>query len=578
MSKRPPPVTGSPRGFFFFPLSFCAVFPGGSGMKFGRPVILLLVLSLALLTGRAQSVTSYRSALPQQVRSGKLRGPQHLNDYVKDGKLSLNLRDAILLALENSSDVEIDESQIQDQKMSVLNTYGPFDPLLQGTLQVNRTSSPGYTELQGVGQSSNATFNSLSQTGTIQYTQTLQTGTNFQASISSNKYSTNSSFYYYNPFFNSSLNFQVIQPLLRGAGRFANIAPIIIARAGLAQSRANFEAEVSDAILRVVQQYWAAVQARGNVDVSQKSYDLAEASYEHEKRALELGALPPLDIYRSQSEVAARHVQVLQTEYALTQAQEDLRLTIGADQDDQIRKLPLDLTESSEVKPDSETMDMEALLAKALSRRPEIEAAARALDGDRANIRLARNQRLPNLSFTGIYQSNGLGGNQYNLLTGQLISLGGFESSFGQLGGFGYPTYGGTLQLALPLKNHAADATLGTAMVTQNRDLTAAQQAREVITREVSNAVHQMEEAKLALAAAKTSYDLAQKSLQADQRKYELGAETNFFVLDSQTRLAQTELVLLQTQVGYQLARAALYHATGEILDPYQVQIRELAK
>ena len=64
----------------------------------------------------------------------------------------------------------------------------------------------------------------------------------------------------------------------------------------------------------------------------------------------------------------------------------------------------------------------------------------------------------------------------------------------------------------------------------------------------------------------------------ADQRKFELGAETNFFVLDSQTKLAQAELVLLQTQVNYQIALAALGHATGNLLDPYQVQIIELSK
>ncbi len=547
-------------------------------MKCGRRGLLLLVLSLSVLIGRTQSLKSYRSALPEEVRSGKLRGPQHLADYVKDGKLSLSLRDAILLTLENSSDIQVGQSQIQDQKMAVLNAYAPFDAQLQGTLQVNRSSSPGYTELQGVGQSSNATFNSLFQAGTIQYTQTFQTGTNFQASVLSNKNSTNSSFYYFNPFFSSSLNFQVIQPLLRGAGRFANVAPIVIARSKLAQSQASFEAEVSDAILRVVQQYWAAVLAKDNVDVSQKSYDLAEASYEHDKRALELGALPQLDIYRSQSEMAARRVLVLQAEYALAQAEEDLRLTIGADQDGQIHKLPLDLTENPAVKGNGEAMDPDALLARALSRRPEIEAAARALDADHASIRLAHNQLLPNLSFTGLYQSGGLGGDQYNLLTGQLISVGGFDSSFSQLFGFGYPTYGGTLQLTLPLKNHAGEAALGTALVTQRQDLTAAQQGRETITREVSDAVHQMEEAQLALDAAKTSYDLAQKSLAADQRKYELGSETNFYVLDSQARQAQSELVLLQTQVSYQLARAALNHATGDILEPYQVQIRELAK
>ena len=546
-------------------------------MKLACPGILSFLVLLCALPAHSQSSGSYHS-LTQDLRSGKLHGPKHLKDYVIDGKLSLSLHDAILLALENNSNIRIDQTQIESQKFSLLNTYTPFDPLLQSSLNINRSSSPGYTQLQGVGQSGTGTFNSLSQTGQLSYTQTFETGTQVVVTALSNKNSTNSSFYFYNPFYNSDVGFQFTQPLLRGAGRFANEAPIIIARRGLAQSQAAFRAEVSDMILQVIQQYWAAVEAHGNLQVNQESLKLAEASYDHDKRALELGALPPLDIYRSQSEFAARRVQAIQSEYALTQAEDALRFSIGADQDPQIRALPLNLTENPEVAGKLESVDLQTELDQALSSRPEVEASAAAIDADRASIRLAHNQLLPNLSFTGFYQTNGLGGNQYNLETGQLISTGGFDSSFGQVFGFGYPGYGGTLTLQLPLKNYAAKASLGTALVTQSHDLYSSRQVQEEITREVNDAVSQLEQAKLALEAAKTSLDLAQKSLAADQRKYELGAETNFFVLDSQTRLAQTELVLLQTQVNYQLARAALSHATGDILQPYHVQITELAK
>ena len=87
-----------------------------------------------------------------------------------------------------------------------------------------------------------------------------------------------------------------------------------------------------------------------------------------------------------------------------------------------------------------------------------------------------------------------------------------------------------------------------------------------------------MEVPKVALEAGKASFDLAQKTLASEQRKFELGAETNFFVLDAQTRVAQAELVLLQTQVSYRLALAAVGHATGDLLAPYHVQIAELSK
>ena len=503
---------------------------------------------------------------------------EHLRAYIKDGKLSLSLQDAIQLMLENNSNIRVEETQVETQKFALLGAYQPFDPLLTSSINVNRYSSPGYSQLQGVGQSTSSTLNSLSQTGQITYTQTFTTGTNIVAAISSSKSSTNSSFNYFNPYFNSLVSFQFTQPLLRNAGRFANTAPLIIARRTLQQSRASFTAQVNDSILQVVQQYWIAVQARGSLDVNRESLKLAESSYARDKRALELGALPPLDIYRSESEVAARKVQIIQSEYALTQAEEALRLAIGAEQAPEFRALEFDLTEKPQSEGALESVDAATVLTAALDHRPEIEVTKDALAIDDVSIRLAKNHLKPDLSLTGFYQSNGLGGNQYNLATGQLLAPGGFGSSFGQVFGLGYPGYGGTLTLNLPIRNRGAQANLGTALVSRSHDAYSGRQIQEQITQEVSLAIHQFEEAKLALAAGGVSFDLAQKSLAADQRKYELGAETNFFVLDSQTRLAQAELVLLQTQVNYKIALAALGHATGDLLDPYHVKIDDLSK
>lgn len=543
------------------------------GMHLGCALLLVL---FALTPAWAQKNESYHDLLTARVRSSSLPPPEHLKDYVQDGKIRLSLRDAILLMLENNSDVQINETQIESRKFTLLNAHAPFDPTLQSQLLLNRYSYPGYTQLQGVGESSNAILNSLTQTGIVTYSQMLTTGTTLAAQINSSKFSTNTSFNFFNPYFTTTLNFQFTQPLLRNFGRFANTAPLVIARRSLAQSRAGFEAEVNDAVLQVINQYWLAVQAQGSLDVQQRSLQLAQVSYDHDKRALELGALPPLDISRSESEVAARKVQVIQATYQLQQADEALRLLIGADRDPQLYAMDLALTEKPEPTGDLLNIDKEAALRKALEQRPEIEAARDALANDADSIHLARNQLLPNLTLNGFYQGSGLGGNQYDLFSGQLISTGGFTSSFNQI--FGYPGYGGTLTLNLPIRNRAAKANLGNALVSRTHDLYSQGQIQERITQEIQNTAEQLEEAKLALSAGTASFDLARKTLTSEQRKYELGAETNFFVLDAQTRLAQAELVLLQTQVSYQIAVASVGHATGDLLDPYHVQIEELTK
>ena len=557
-------------------------------MHLSRVALGSLLCSSLFMAPRAESQTreTYRGLMTPQVRSDKLPVPQHMREYVVDGKLRLSLRDAVLLTLENNSSVHVQEAQVESEKFTLLRAYQPFDPLLQSKFDVNRFSFAVNNPFQAAGVTTNAPFNSLTQTAQVNYTQTFQTGSNIAIGLNGSRNSTGPGQFFFDPSYTTTLNLQFSQPLLRNRGLLVNRAPLVIARRTLQQSRATFEAQVSDAVLLLVNQYWAVVQARGTLDVERKSLAAADASYQHDKRALELGALPPLDIYRSESEVATRRVQMIQGEYALKKAEDALRLTIGADQDDYFRALDLALTEKPEAEGELQNTDEESALQQAIARRPEVGAILLALANDETNVRVAHNHLKPDLSLSGFYQSSGLGGNQYNLIidqttgqvTSQLISRGGLGSSFSQLFGFGFPGYGASLTLNLPVKNRAAQADMGSALVSRHRDLYSAQLVREQITLEVTNAVHQLEEAKLTLAAGKTAVDLAQKALAAEQRKYELGAQTIFFVLDSQTKLAQAELDLLQAQVNYQVARAAVDHATGGLLAPFQVQIAELTR
>jgi outer membrane protein TolC len=77
---------------------------------------------------------------------------------------------------------------------------------------------------------------------------------------------------------------------------------IYIAQRNLRQTQATFQAEVSDILYLVITQYWNVILNRQAYEVQKRSFEAAERSYEHDKKALSLGALPPLDIYRSESE------------------------------------------------------------------------------------------------------------------------------------------------------------------------------------------------------------------------------------------------------------------------------------
>ncbi|MGO9271682.1 MAG: TolC family protein [Terriglobia bacterium] len=508
----------------------------------------------------------------------QVKGPEGLRDYVADGKLRLTLHDAVRLALLNNTDVRVDQLQIENAKYGVLSAYGPFDPQFQTNYNSNRTSSPATSQLQGAGTSTTSTVTSLSQQSTSTYSQTFQTGTNVNLQFSGSKGDTNSSFYFINPYLSAGLDLQFTQPLLRNRGLFPNRAPIVIAHRNLTQSRDTFEAQVSTTLQQVIDQYWQVVLARESLRVAQSSFEQAQKSYEHDKRALELGALPPLNIYQSESQMAQRRVQVIQQEYALKQAEDAFRPLVGADLDPYISVLDLDLVEDPDPKGELLTVDAKTALDQALQHRPELRALEQQLQNDDTSLRLAHNSLLPDLELTGLYASNGIGGNQLSTATPPTVIPGGFGNALGQLWGFDYPTYGFTLSLNLPLRNRNAAARLGQASVQKRSDLYQLRRQNQSIGLDVVSAVHQLEQAKLSLEAAKISRDLAQKNLEAEQRKYELGSEQIQFVLQAQTDLATAESGLVQAEVGYQMAVAAADHATGNLLDHQHVQVSSLTQ
>jgi len=549
-----------------------------------RLVLCLVLFCVAGSILPAQTVherETYRGLTNSQTVSDTLPGPKYMREHVVDGKLRLTLQDAVIVTLVNNSGVRLQELNIENAKYALLGAHSPFDPLLQASFNAERSISQQFSQLSGVTSTSLGTpLSTLNQFTQVNYSQTFETGTNFQANFSVNKLSTNSTFNFFNPSVSSVLNFQFTQPLLRNRWLFANRAPLVIARRNLRGSRAMFEVQVSNTIQLVVTQYWNVVQARGNLEVARTSLDAAEATYKHDKRSLELGALPPLDIYRSESQVAGRRLGVIQSEYALKQTEDAFRQTMGADVDPYFRALDLDLTEAAEPAVELPNTDVGTALQEALVKRQELEVARQSLANDDTSILLAHNNLLPDLRLSGNYSGNGLGGNEYDISNTPptLISTGGFSDSVSQLFGFGYPSYGVTLTLNLPVKNRSAQAALGSALVSRRHDLYTDRQIREQITYDVTNAVHQLEQAKISMAASKEAVDLARKTMAAEQRKYELGTGQIFLVLEAQTELATAEQNRLQAEIGYQLAVAALNYSTGSSLEPYGVQIDELIR
>src|SRR5579872_2923225 len=340
-----------------------------------RTLILFTLLAVSLSTWSAASSVAQdvpsTDSLHQQLKpfrtNATLPDPQSIGGHVADGKLKLSLHDAVQLMLLNNTEVRLNQLSFQRSVFNLQRSFSPFDPLLTSSFSPQRSTSPTASTLSGA-----TTLSNLNQSTAVGLSELFAPGTTFGFSFNTSRSVTNSSFTTFNPSINSAITFQLSQPLLKGRGVAVTRGPITIARRNVKQSQANFTVQINDSILSVINQYWSLVQAQKDLSVLQASLKLADESYKRDKRALELGAISPLDIYRSEATVAQRRLGVLQAEYAIKPLEDQLRRTLGIDLDLQHMGLDLELTESLNEPGDQATMDIAAATELAFSHRPEL--------------------------------------------------------------------------------------------------------------------------------------------------------------------------------------------------------------
>ena len=321
--------------------------------------------------------------------------------------------------------------------------------------------------------------------------------------------------------------------------------------------------------------YWNVISARENVRVAESGRNNASEFLKYMQKQLELGALSPLDIYNPQQSLANAELSVSQARFNLATAEDALRHQVGADLDPEIRKLPISLTESVDLGPaDSMAVDREQAVTKALANHPALKQALQKLDSDDLSIQSAKNGLLPNLAFSMYYQSNGTGG-MFDPSRSTIVAAGGptavipggISDALGQMFGFGYPTYYAALTLNLPIKSRTASATMATATVQKRTDMLNLRNQQQGIRLNILNGVTKLEGAEEQLKLAKTAMDFAQKNLDAENTKFQLGTEINQNVINAQNVLVQAESAVVTNQIGVRLNLLNLLTQTGDLLD-----------
>lgn len=540
----------------------------------GRPLFLFFLLAFNAFAQLSSfpKPSYFRETFARSRTRVELQPPVKLRDAVVDGKLSLSLKKYIELVMANNTDIAIQMLSVESPKNAITRAFAPWDPQAVASFANTKSSTPSTGALQGA-----STVVSLSQPANFTYSQTLPTGMQYSVSFGATKSTTNSSFATLNPELFSNFTVSVTQPLIRNRGDYINRVNLMMARSRLKGAEYNLKANLLQMLNTAENAYWDLVQAQQSLRVQESARKLADDSLKLSQKQLELGAISPLDIYNPQQQLATAELGVSQARFQIAQAENVLRRQIGADLDEKVRDLPIEVTEAVDLPLESVIYDVQEEVQKALAGRPEIKAAVQNLDVDDLGIVQAKNEILPDLSLNALYTTQGVGGVFYQRTnvfdnsgnSSQIVTTvpGGFSDALSQMFGFGYPLYQFGATLRLPIKSHQAVADMADAMVSKKRDALTLRTTQQQVRLDVLTAMTNLESSKDSVRLAIVARDFSKKTLDAENQKYQLGTEQIQFVLQAQNTLVQADSVVVTNQVGLRRSILNLLTRTGELLD-----------
>ena len=485
--------------------------------------------------------------------------------------LELSLDDAIQQALENNLSVQISRLSRQSSTFALSAARRVYTPNLVLDTNLQESLSPAESQLDGAVQSESDNLNY-----NLRFEQQLPFGANYSVQFNNNRLATNNAFFTFNPRYRSTLNAQVTQPLLQNFRADPQRRQIVVSQNGERQAGHEFETSVLDVLRDVQNAYWDLVFAIRSHEVATQSLELAQDLLRNNQVQVEVGTMAPIDVLQAQAEAAAREEELILAEEAIRQTEDALKALIRDPDgvgfwDGEIR--PVDAPSGEDY-----PVDTEDAIRVALQRRPELRSQRVQLDTNQYDVRFFRNQTLPQVDLVGLVQLTGVGGTQLvrEGFFGPAVDTipGGYGDALSQMSGLDYRDWRVGLSFSYPIGPNQAHASHAQAQTDLTRQREAVRQQEVLIAQEVRTAVRQVETNRRRIDASRVARELQEASLDAEQKKFEVGMTTSYFIVQAQRDLAQARANELQAIIDYNKAIVAVERAQGTLAERSRVTVR----
>jgi outer membrane protein len=525
--------------------------------------VAVLALSTLGTTARAQQVsdTRIRELIAQAAASVATGGSQAqpMTAMANDTRtvVPLTLDDAIKLALDRNLDIAVQRLNPEINDIAVARIRSVYHPSLTSTIS-------------GAGLSQLPTSQLIGGTNVVQDTQTVNGGIaqsvpwgggSLSVSLNNLRQTTTSNNSLYNPGLQSVWSGVYTQPILRGFRTESTRQQMGVTKVNRDISDVQLRATITNTLSNVRNAYWDYVFAVQSVDVAQQSVALATQLVRDNQTRVEVGTMAPIDVVQAQSQAATQQQNLVTAQGAMRTAELALKRLIVGGQQDQNWNVRLNPVDRPDFRP--EAIDLEAAVRRALSERTDLDVAKKTMQANDITLKYLRDQLLPQADLQATYGLAGIGGIQTQRDPTQLgappvIVPGGISDTFNSLFNNRFPRWTIALNLSYPLGVSSQEASVARARVQLNQVQAQVHQIELQVATDVTNAAINVQSGIERVQASQAAREFAQKTLEAEQSKFEVGMSTNYNVILTQRDLATAQSNELQAILNYRKALVEL--------------------
>jgi outer membrane protein len=496
------------------------------------------------------ALSRYQAGLEALKSGSGTQEPTAANGQAGRPIRDIRMSDVVALALEKNLDIAVERINPSAVDLQIAGFKNTYLPVVTSTIGQRDVYQLPRDQLQGGDRVSQATttFN-----GAVTQNMPWHGGT-FSATFNNNRQDSSSALVRFNPTFTSGLTFAYTQPLLRGLVIDQTRQQLQITQINREISEEQLRATVTQTLANVRNAYWDLVFSRNATDVAQRALQLADKLVEDNRARVEVGTLAPLDIVQAEAEAATRRQALALAEATMQTAELALKRYIVSGTEDPLWRQelrPIDLP-SLEPAPS----DIEGAVRKALERRTDLITARKNLQSSDVSLRFFRNNMLPEVDLTASYGGQGIGGTfleRDSSFGGQVTNRipGGYGDALSLLRKLDYPSWNVQATVSYNLFGSQSEAQFARARLQKTQSQGRLRALELQVATEVTNAALSVQSNLKRVEAAVAARELAEKRLEAEQSKFEVGMTTNFFVVQAQRDLRDAQNTELRALADY---------------------------